>query len=135
MTCAAPAREEFSFDIEVGGAAPSVARGYVVEAVGDLVQTGTLERLKLLVSELVTNVVRHASTRRGECLSLTLRLGDDDVRVEVADGDARPFDPTPAPDPDRGRGYGLFLVESLSSRWGVEQDNGTRVWFELELAG
>ena len=31
-------------------------------------------------------------------------------------------------------GYGLFLVERMASRWGVERDDGTLVWFELDLA-
>ena len=31
-------------------------------------------------------------------------------------------------------GFGLFLVERMASRWGVETRDGTRVWFELDLA-
>jgi anti-sigma regulatory factor (Ser/Thr protein kinase) len=135
MTCAAPSREEFTFDIEVGAAAPGVARRLVEEALADRLRAGTLESLELLVSELVTNVVRHASTPRGECLCLSLRLRRDDVLVEVSDRDSQPFDSTPIPDPGRGRGYGLFLVERLSRRWGVEHEGGTRVWFELALTG
>ena len=35
-----------------------------------------------------------------------------------------------APDPGRG-GLGLHLVDTLASRWGVDREDGTRVWFEL----
>ena len=30
-------------------------------------------------------------------------------------------------------GFGLFLVERMASRWGIDTRDGTRVWFELEL--
>jgi hypothetical protein len=29
-------------------------------------------------------------------------------------------------------GFGLTLVEQLSDRWGVEVDDETRVWFEID---
>jgi anti-sigma regulatory factor (Ser/Thr protein kinase) len=126
--------ESFAFEIEVGGSAPALARRRVKEALDGRVESGALEQLELLVSELVTNVVRHARSGPGDCLSLELQLRDDDVRVEVADCVGRPFDATPSPDPEKGRGYGLFLVEHLSRRWGVKRNGGTRVWFELGVA-
>lgn len=125
--------DDFAFDIAVGASAPAEARHRVTDALSARVDSGTLEQLELLVSELVTNVVRHANSSPGDCLSLELHLRGDDVRVEVADCVGELFDPTPAPDPERGRGYGLFLVENLSRRWGVKRDDGTRVWFELGL--
>jgi len=128
--------EDFVFDIAVDASAPAIARRQVKRALEGRVEPGTLEQLELLVSELVTNVVRHARFEAGDCLSLELYLRGDDVRVEVADcGAGREFDAAPAPDPERGRGYGLFLVENLSRDWGVKQNGGTRVWFELALAG
>jgi len=128
-------RDDFDFDIEVGTGAPATARRRVKQALDGRVEPGTLEQLELLVSELVTNVVRHASSGVGDCLSLELHLRGDDVRVEVADCAGRSFDPTPVPRPDEGRGYGLFLVDHLSRSWGVNRNGGTRVWFELALAG
>jgi anti-sigma regulatory factor (Ser/Thr protein kinase) len=88
--------------------------------------------LRLLVSELVTNSVRHVA---GSDKPVVLRLLIDDrrIRVEVRDGGAgfRPGKPEP-----RGTagGFGLFLVERMASRWGVDTGDGTRVWFELDLA-
>jgi anti-sigma regulatory factor (Ser/Thr protein kinase) len=87
--------------------------------------------LRLLVSELVTNSVRHVS---GSDQPVVLRLLIDDrrIRVDVRDGGAgfRPGKPEP-----RGAdgGFGLFLVERMASRWGVDTGDGTRVWFELDL--
>jgi anti-sigma regulatory factor (Ser/Thr protein kinase) len=95
-----------------------------------------LETLRLLVTELVTNSVRHT-----DCDSLTLRIavGKAAVLTEVAD-DAPSFDfesfvtsESGAHDPDTG--WGLFLVERLARNWGVKEDGSTkRVWFELARA-
>ena len=41
-------------------------------------------------------------------------------------GPVRPRAPGPRPG-----GFGLHLVNELAARWGVSQDHGTRVWFEL----
>ena len=31
-------------------------------------------------------------------------------------------------------GYGLYLVEKVASRWGVDSTSPTKVWFELPLS-
>ena len=95
-----------------------------------------METLRLLVTELVTNSVRHT-----DCDSLTLRIavGKAAVLTEVAD-EAPGFDlgsvvtsESAAHDPNAG--WGLFLVERLARRWGVKEDGSTkRVWFELARA-
>jgi anti-sigma regulatory factor (Ser/Thr protein kinase) len=43
------------------------------------------------------------------------------------------FDPANTKPPDQQRpGWGLFLVERLADRWGVNHDGrSTKVWFEL----
>ena len=93
--------------------------------------------LRLLVSELVTNSVRHAAASQRP-VGLNVRIATGTIRVEVRDGGTG-FDPG-TPRPRRGDeaagygGYGLFLVERMASRWGVERDDGTLVWFELDLA-
>jgi anti-sigma regulatory factor (Ser/Thr protein kinase) len=87
--------------------------------------------LKLLVSELVTNSVRHVEGSKRPVV-LAVRIGARAIRVEVHDGGAG-FEPgTPRPRGADG-GFGLFLVERMASRWGVETGDGTRVWFELDL--
>jgi anti-sigma regulatory factor (Ser/Thr protein kinase) len=90
--------------------------------------------LRLLVSELVTNCVRHAGSDADAPVEVALRLEPATIRVEVHDGGTG-FEVDRAPKP-RGAdgGYGLFLVERMASRWGVDTDDGTRVWFELDLA-
>ncbi|MCH0566296.1 ATP-binding protein [Streptomyces sp. MUM 2J] len=88
----------------------------------------------LLVSELVTNALRHATGPIG------LRLVRPDglrnvLLVEVSD---------PLPDPPRERdarpedetGRGLQLVASAAHRWGTRPgEGGKTVWFELKIPG
>jgi anti-sigma regulatory factor (Ser/Thr protein kinase) len=82
----------------------------------------------LLVSELVTNSIRHAAEQTDRIV-LAARMTDDWVRVEVRDSG-------PGFDPDvrnETRGYGLRMLDMLASRWGVDRDDqGTRVWFEVD---
>jgi anti-sigma regulatory factor (Ser/Thr protein kinase) len=89
----------------------------------------------LLVSELVTNCVRHAQLVGDEPLGLRASLRDATLRLEVWDSGT---DGTVArqarrrADVDASGGFGLELVARLSAAWGVERDTrGTTVWLEL----
>ena len=83
----------------------------------------------LLVSELVTNSIRHAGVEDADRIVLAARLHDDWARVEVRD-------PGPGFDPDvrhNTPGFGLRMLDMLAARWGVDRDDqGTRVWFEVD---
>jgi anti-sigma regulatory factor (Ser/Thr protein kinase) len=88
-----------------------------------------METLRLLVTELVANSVRHA---HADTVILKVLVGRTVVLTEVTD-EGPGFDPadTGSPGTDES-GWGLFLVERLAERWGVnQQDEATRVWFEL----
>jgi hypothetical protein len=81
----------------------------------------------LLVSELVTNVVRHVSGP--EALRVEVALSEPGLRVAVVD--SSPVPPVPRPPGPRG-GHGILLVDALADRWGSElHGTGKRVWFEL----
>jgi anti-sigma regulatory factor (Ser/Thr protein kinase) len=89
------------------------------------------EEVNLLVSELVTNSVRHARAKRIELKASTTPQG---VRVEVTDGGPG-FEPETRRAPqDAGAdgGFGLLLVDKLANRWGIERDARSRVWFEID---
>jgi anti-sigma regulatory factor (Ser/Thr protein kinase) len=90
------------------------------------------ETLRLLVTELVSNAVRHAAA---ETVSLNVLVGRAAVFTEVRDTGPG-FDPGEAG--VRGSnhaGWGLFLVQRLADRWGVAHEPAaTRVWFELRRA-
>jgi anti-sigma regulatory factor (Ser/Thr protein kinase) len=85
----------------------------------------------LLVSELVTNCVVHADLDPGQEIDLRLLRRPRLVRVEVRDG-GRGFADTLI-DGEPLSGFGLYLVEQLTDRWGVERDESTCVWFEVDL--
>jgi len=89
------------------------------------------ETLRLVVSEVVTNSVRHGQGGRDGCLELIVEAGPDRLRLEIVD-EGPGFEPTPTAGlSDRPGGWGLFLVDSLADRWGVEASPRTRVWLEM----
>jgi len=90
--------------------------------------------VRLLVSELVTNSLRHADLGPDDRIRLRVDVQDARVRVEVSDpGRGFEFE-GPAEDPDTVEGWGLYLVATLSDRWGVESGKPSVVWFELDRA-
>jgi anti-sigma regulatory factor (Ser/Thr protein kinase) len=86
-----------------------------------------LDTAKLLASELVTNAVVH-----GEGM-ITMRADLDEgrLRVEVIDQGSGFERVVQRRELSGYGGWGLMLVESESSCWGV-REGMTHVWFELE---
>jgi anti-sigma regulatory factor (Ser/Thr protein kinase) len=85
-----------------------------------------LDDAVLVASELAENAVRHARS----AFRLSLASDDRTVRIEVEDLSAQ------RPRLDRSGtgpgGRGVFLVDALSSRWGVDVDSDRKcVWAEL----
>jgi serine/threonine-protein kinase RsbW len=93
---------------------------------------GRMRDVQLLVSELVTNAVRHANLDHGDVIGLVVELADHKLRVEVHDPGGGFVPTAPSPDPARPSGWGLYLVAELADRWGVDSDERTLVWFELD---
>lgn len=119
-------RLELPFDFS----APALARGAVL---GQTTGLGPAARgsAELLVSELVTNAVRHG--RPGVALGVS--VSPDVVRVSVHDsGPKLPRLPAGRPDATSGSGRGLLIVDAIADAWGVEPDragSGKAVWFEV----
>ena len=91
------------------------------------------EILLLLVSELVANAFEHASAGSDVPIDIAVEVEGEVLRASVWDG-GRGFEPCVRQPVGYQRGYGLFLVDQVARRWGVRQDRGTCVWFELGLS-
>jgi anti-sigma regulatory factor (Ser/Thr protein kinase) len=107
---------------------------HALDDIGDEVPGTKLRDVRLLVSELVTNAVRHANLAAGDVILLVFESVDHAFRVEVHDPGGGFVPTAPAPDPARPSGWGLYLVAELADRWGVDSDDRTLVWFELDRA-
>ncbi len=116
--------------------ATAEAREAVADWVGAAVASSVLDHCKLLVSELVTNSVRHSGMPADEQVVVRVELTGANLRLEVQDpGCSGSVAPRP-PDLESGGGFGLNLVEMVSEKWGVERAarSGTRVWAVLARA-
>ena len=102
-------------------------------AVGDLVQDFQWRAgdIMLVVSELVTNSVRHAT---GGPIEVRARRTPRNLEVEVCD--PPPGFELPAFDLDHARlgqgRVGLALVDALTDEWGIRTDGEACVWARFD---
>lgn len=108
-----------------------VARGSL-DALRGRVPEAALDDARLLVSELVTNSLRHAGMATSR-IELLADLEGSTLKVQVRDN-GKGFRPRPRRiDDPANSGWGLHLVEQLADRWGATADGTTCVWFELRV--
>ena len=114
--------------------APGRARDLLSRLSESRPPSGWHEDALLVLSELVTNVVRHGE---GRDLVIELEVSGDDVHVAVTQ---RASFPTPRPPLTpagvawtQESGRGLFLVDHLARRWGTDPlpDGRLRVWADV----
>ena len=92
------------------------------------------EDLRLLVSEIVTNSVRHRDLDDEGWIRLRISCGDGCVRVEVHNpGTSISFERSAKAGALRESGWGMYLLEQIADRWGVTRNGTTCVWFEIDL--
>lgn len=112
--------------------APSSARYVIADFLNDRLPPRMVETAQLIISELVSNSLRHNAAPQEQAVVVRVALERGTWRLEVEDpGGGGVL----APDPERaaaGR-LGMNLVQSLSECWGVEHaaDRGTRAWAYL----
>src|SRR3954447_8209754 len=110
---------QHSFAVSTGRDAPSAVRHALRER-GAHLPGPMRDDLLLLLTEVVTNAVRHSGAANGEPIEIAMSERPDCVRVEVIDpGDG--FDPPDrlVPDLTKTGGLGLVLVDRLSRAWGT----------------
>ncbi|HEX9481358.1 MAG TPA: ATP-binding protein [Solirubrobacteraceae bacterium] len=121
-----------SIELERNVRAPAIARAAVSEQLLATGIDGSLgQTIVLLVSEVVSNAVRHSSGPADAAIGLEATVTPQAVRIAVTDA-GEGFAPRPRDANRPGEGYGLFLLEKAARTWGVEGDGGTTVWFELD---
>lgn len=81
----------------------------------------------LVLSELVTNSVRHGRSDRD--IEVVVRATDSDIKLQVSDG-GEGFDGNG----NRGEGLGLVIVEKVAEDWGIRTHQGFTVWVEMSKA-
>ncbi len=119
--------------IRIGAEAPGAAREVVSRCLTGAVEATVLENAQLVVSELVTNSVRHSGASEDDDVVVRVHLWRGLCRIEVEDpGGDGVIAPRPLR-PAEGSGMGLNLVQMLSERWGVVRAarGPTRVWAQL----
>jgi anti-sigma regulatory factor (Ser/Thr protein kinase) len=86
----------------------------------------------IVVSELLSNAIRHAAPLPDAQVQVTWGLDHDALRIAVSDAGDGPLPHVTEPAPGAPGGRGLGIVESLSDRWGVLREDGvTTVWAQL----
>ena len=109
--------------------APAAARAVVAGVLGPRAS----DDVQLLVSELVSNSVRHSGAGPDSDLVLRVAYWPSAIRVDVEDGGTGGSIAARAPGADGG--FGMTIVRAISERWGVERiaTGGTRVWAQIAL--
>jgi anti-sigma regulatory factor (Ser/Thr protein kinase) len=114
----------------VGVARRRLLRDFAEAGVGD----GVASDAGLVISELISNALRHATALPGHTLKASWRLGRGSVEIAVTDGGGSTIPTVTEPVGWAVGGRGLGIVERLSLHWGVYEDDGeTTVWAELPL--
>ena len=120
-------------DLPADAKAPAVARDEIVGAVSGVLPPERLDALRIAVSEVVSNAVRHGSVRE-QTIGIDLTVRSDFIRVTVTQEEPAFRRPASlAPSPSGESGFGLPLLEALSDRWDVDAGPPPSVWFEMDV--
>ena len=113
--------------------APSSARASL-SVLEPYLDEDRLQSLRLVITELITNSIRHSEMEREGVVSLDIRLLDGVLRCTVSDPGAGFKKPEVVkPHDDRPGGFGLVILDSVADAWGVSHDELFRVWFEIAI--
>ncbi len=122
--------ERFRYCYQSDLATPMAARRDALAAARAWGIENLSDRLALLITELVTNAVRHAGRR----IEMELRWDPPALRAAVSDRSAQP--PVLSDRPPGEGGLGLRIIDQLADSWGVDPgpNGGKAVWFLLDVA-
>lgn len=113
--------------------ATPIARRLAEQEAVSRIHPGRLDDFVLMVSEAVSNAVRHAPPIADGSIGLRFESDEGVFRAVVTDGGGW-FAPA-ARLADAGEAnlhFGLRIIDELSSKWGITMDGVKTVWFEVE---
>lgn len=118
------------FTLPAKPVAPSIARG-TIDPLHRRLSDETYHTVQLLVTELVTNSLRHAEFGAEDAIDIRIELDEGRTRVSVCDPGGGSEPKLLEQDLESTGGRGLFLVDAMADRWGIKRNHRTCVWFEL----
>ena len=122
---------DLALRLEMTPTAPAEARRSV-DSLASSLTPERLDDLRLVVSELVANCIRHSGQGQTGWIDVRVEWVGSTVRVEVSDPGLGWEPEGPGPEHSEG-GWGLLLVDRLAERWGHQNDPHTKVWAELPV--
>lgn len=127
-----PAQSSGVFTVPFEPASPGEARSRIASALADQgVPQSVVDDAVLVVSELVTNGIRHGAPRPDGTLEVAWRTFEKLVQVAVVDGGrVDTLEPLQLNDVSLS-GRGLHIVNFVADSWRVENDAGTRIVADL----
>lgn len=127
-----PARASGAFALPFVPASPGEARASLASALAEHgVPQAVIDDAVLVVSELVTNGIRHGAPRADGTLEVAWRTFENLVQVAVVDGGTvDTLEPLQLNDVSLS-GRGLHIVNFVADSWRVESEGGTRIVADL----
>jgi signal transduction histidine kinase len=87
------------------------------------------DAVRLVLTELISNCVRHAGVGPDNSIDVALQARTEAVRITVkCPGPGFKVKPRPRPD---GGGLGLYMVDQIAESWGIEGSYPSVVWAEV----
>jgi anti-sigma regulatory factor (Ser/Thr protein kinase) len=118
------------FTLPAKAVAPSIARG-TLDPLQSRLSEDTYYVVQLLVTELITNSLRHAEFSESDAIDIQVDVDDRRTHVAVCDPGGDDLPRLLEQDLESTGGRGLFLVDAMADQWGVRTNSRTCVWFEL----
>jgi anti-sigma regulatory factor (Ser/Thr protein kinase) len=111
--------------------AASESRRWMRALTAELLSAERRADLDIVLSEIVTNALRHGAP--GAKVTVAVTPKPEFLCVQVTDEGPGLVPQPGAMASEENGGFGLFIVEHLSRRWGVTRESArTRVWFEFD---
>jgi anti-sigma regulatory factor (Ser/Thr protein kinase) len=112
--------------------AAAQARTKIKEDLTSVLVPDRLDDSLLMVTELITNAVRHAPPEPDGSIVLEIERESGVVRIVVRDGGKHMDLNEPTFHTHTDGHYGLLVVDALADEWGFSIDGDKGVWFEVE---